>query len=206
MAEGIDSREVEVNRKLFDSVVSTVGLVVALVILAAGGLVIWGSTFVNGQVHNQLASQKIFFPPKGSAAIKGPQFAAMQKYAGQQLVTGSQAETYADHFIAVHLSEVAGGKTYAQVSSEALANPSNAKLAAQADTLFKGTTLRGLLLNAYAFGKMAQIMQIIAIVFFAGGGVLLVLAGLGYWHAARSKPEQRIFARSVEEEREEAAA
>ena len=41
----------------------------------------------------------------------------MRQYAGQQLTTGAQAETYADHFIAVHLKEIGGGKTYAQLSA-----------------------------------------------------------------------------------------
>ncbi len=158
-------------------------LLVAIVLLATGGLLVWGHSFVNSQVHNQLAAQKIFFPPKGSPAIKGPQFAAMQQYAGQQLVTGPQAATYANHFIAVHLSEVAGGKTYSQVSSEALANPNDATLQGQVATLFKGTTLRGLLLNAYAFSKLGQIAGIASYVLFGGAGILLVLAGLGFVHA-----------------------
>ena len=48
------------SRKTFDVVVSTTGLIVALVLLVSAGLAIWGSTFVNGQVHEQLASQQIF--------------------------------------------------------------------------------------------------------------------------------------------------
>jgi len=174
-----------VNRKVIDYLVSSAGLIVAIVLLAVGGLMVWGQTFINDQVHDQLAAQKIFFPPKGSPAIKGPQFAAMQQYAGQQLTTGPQAQTYANHFIAVHLSEVAGGKTYAQVSAAALADPTNTTLQGQADTLFKGTTLRGLLLNAYAFGKVAQIAGIAAIVSFVGGGILLVLSILGFVHGRR---------------------
>ena len=173
------------NRKVIDYLVSSAGLIVAIVLLAVGGLMVWGQTFINGQVHDQLAAQKIFFPPKGSPAIKGAQFAAMQQYAGQQLTTGPQAQTYANHFIAVHLSEVAGGKTYAQVSAAALADPTNTTLQGQADTLFKGTTLRGLLLNAYAFGKVAQIAGIAAIVSFVGGGILLVLSILGFVHGRR---------------------
>lgn len=173
------------NRRVIDYLVSSAGLIVAIVLLAVGGLLVYGQVFVNNQVHNQLASQKIFFPPKGSAAIAGPQFAAMRQYAGQQLTTGAQAETYANHFIAVHLSEVAGGKTYSQVSAEALANPTNTTLKAQEATLFQGTTLRGLLLNAYAFGTVATIAGIAAIVSFVGGGIMLVLSILGFVHGRR---------------------
>jgi hypothetical protein len=112
----------------------------------------------------------------GCAALERP------GYAGQQLVTGPQAATYANHFIAVHLSEVAGGKTYAQVSAAALAAPTNATLKTEAQTLFQGTTLRGLLLNAYAFGTVGKMAGIAAIVAFVGGGVILVLSILGFAH------------------------
>jgi hypothetical protein len=173
------------NRKVVDYLVSSAGLVIAVVLLAVGGLMVWGHVYIDHQVHNQLASQKIFFPPKGSKAIAGPQFVAMQKYAGQELTTGAQAQTYANHFIAVHLSEVAGGKTYSQVSTAAMAAPTNATLQGQKTTLFQGTTLRGLLLNAYAFGTMATIAGIGAIVSFVGAAILLVLSVLGFVHARR---------------------
>ena len=193
------------NRKTVDYLVSSAGLIVAVVLLAVGGLMVWGHVFIDNQVHSQLASQKIFFPPKGSPAIAGAQFAALQKYAGQQLSTGAQAQAYANHFIAVHLSEVAGGKTYAQVSSAALADPKNLALQGQKTTLFQGTTLRGLLLNAYAFGTVATIAGIGAIVSFVGAAILLVLSGLGFVHARRVG---RAFEAqtAVEEQREARAA
>ena len=173
------------SRKTTDRVVSSAGLLIAVVLLVAGGLMVWGHVYIDHQVHNQLAAQKIFFPPKGSPAIAGAQFVAMQKYAGQQLTTGAQAETYANHFIAVHLSEVAGGKTYAQVSAAAMAAPTNTTLKTEEATLFQGTTLRGLLLNAYAFGTVATIAGIGAIVSFAAAAILLVLSGIGFAHAQR---------------------
>ena len=173
------------NRRIIDLLLSWTGLVVAVVLLVAGGLLLYGSSFVKDQVHDQLATQKIFFPPANSAAVKGPQFAAMRQYGGQQLLTGPQAETYANHFIAVHLSEVAGGKTYSQVSAAALADPKNAALQGQVDTLFRGTTLRGLLLNAYAFWTVGVIAQFMGIVSLIGGLVLGVLAALGFTRARR---------------------
>jgi hypothetical protein len=173
------------NRKVFDFLVSWAGLVIAVVLLAVGGLMVWGHVYIDHQVHNQLAAQKIFFPPKGSPATAAAPFAAMRQYAGQELTTGAQAQVYANHFIAVHLSEVAGGKTYAQVSSAALAAPTNTTLKTEEQTLFQGTTLRGLLLNAYAFGTVATIAGIGAIVSFVGAAILLVLSGLGFAHARR---------------------
>ena len=169
-----------IMRKLIDILVSPGGLLVAITLIVLGGFLFWGNTFVNNQVNDQLAAQKIFFPAKGSPAIKGPQFAALQRYAGQQLLTGPQAKAYADHFIAVHLSEVAGGKTYSQVSAEALAKPNDATLAGQVATLFKGTTLRGMLLDAYAYGTMGNIAGIAAIVCFVFAGIWLILSGFGF--------------------------
>jgi hypothetical protein len=123
------------------------------------GFAFWGSGFATGQVQTQLAAQKITFPAAGSASLKAlpaADAAAMTVYAGQQMTTGAQAETYADHFINVHLNEIAGGQTYSQVSAAAQANPTNAKLAGQVQTLFRGETLRGLLLNSYGWWQAGQ--------------------------------------------------
>ena len=158
----------------------------------AGGLLTWGHNYITSQVHNQLAAQKIFFPAANSAAVAAPEFKAMRQYGGQQLTTGAQAQVYADHFIANHLKTIGGGKTYAQLSTEAQAQPNNAALAAQVNTVFKGETLRGLLLNAYAFGTMATIAGIAAIVAFAAA-VMLVLSGLGLVHARRTSPATEIL-------------
>ena len=99
---------------------------------------------------------------------------SVSQYAGQQLLTGQQAEAYADHFIAVHLSEIGGGKTYSQLSTEAIAQPNNTALANQVATVFKGTTLRSMLLNAYGWWKVSQITYIAALMSFALGGLALI--------------------------------
>jgi hypothetical protein len=116
----------------------------------------------------------------------------MRQYGGQQLTTGAQAEVYAGHFIASHLKAIGGGKTYAQLSAEAIAQPANATLAAQVATVFKGETLRGLLLNAYAFGTMGMIAGIAAIAAFIAAAVMLILGGLGLKHARRTSPAAEI--------------
>jgi len=138
-------------------------------------------------VHQQLAAEQIYFPAANSPAVAGPQFKEMRKYGGQQLTTGAQAEVYADHFIKIHLQESGGGKTYAQLSAMSIADPTNAKLTAQVATAFKGETLRGLLLNAYAFGTMATIAFIAAIAAFVAAGLMLVLSGLGLVHIRRTR-------------------
>jgi hypothetical protein len=181
------------RRRTFDALATTVGLVLAVILLAAGGLMLWGHSFVDSQVHNQLVAQKIVFPPNGSPAIKAPEFAAMHQYAGQTMSNGAQAEVYADHFIANHLKVIGGGQTYAQLSAKALAAPKNLKLAGQVDAMFKGTTLRGMLLNAYAFWKMGELALWAAIVAFVGAGLLLILSALGYAHLRRVSPTAEVF-------------
>src|SRR5262249_10567857 len=112
------------RRRAFDIIVSSVGAGLVVVVLAAGALAMWGDSFASSSVRDQLTAQQIYFPPAGSDALKAPEIGKyLDQYAGQQLTTGQQAEVYADHFIAVHLSEIAGGKTYAQVSTAAQADP-----------------------------------------------------------------------------------
>ncbi len=173
------------KRRTFDLLASVAGLFLAAVLVVAGSLLFWAHNFVGNEVHTQLAAQQIFFPPKGSQAIAGADFAPIRKYAGQQLSTGAQAQAYADHFIAIHLKKIGGGKTYSQLSAESQANPSDAKLAATVQTVFRGETLRGLLLNAYAFGTMGVIAGIAAIAAFVAAAVMLVLGLLGLGHSRR---------------------
>ena len=177
------------RRNTFDLITSSVGLLLAVLLLVAGGLLFWAYNFINTQVQQQLTEQQITFPAANSAALKALPAAdasAMKPYAGQLMSNGAQAKTYADHFIAVHLKEIGGGKTYSQLSAQSQANPGNAALKAQVDTLFQGNTLRGLLLNAYAFWQIGQIALIAAIVAFAAGVIMLVLAVLGFWHRRRT--------------------
>ena len=186
------------RRKTFDAVAIIAGLVLTVVLAIGGGLLLWGHSVVNTDVHNQLAAQKIVFPAAHSPEIKAlpaSDATAMKQYAGQTMTTGAQAETWADHFIAVHLNEIGGGKTYSQLSAASLANPKNAALAAQVQTVFRGQTLRGMLLNAYGWWQMGQIMLISAIVAFCAAGLFLILSGLGLWHLRRAMPETEVFPR-----------
>jgi hypothetical protein len=182
------------RRRAFDTILATGGLMVTIVLLVAGGLLLWGHSFANSNVHNQLAAQQIYFPPTGSPALASPDIGPyLNKYAGQQLTTGPQAQAYADHFIKVHLGKVAGGQTYAQVSTKALANPNDATLNAQVQTLFRGETLRGLLLSAYAFWKFGEIALWAAISAFILAGVMLILSLLGFAHLQRDTETEEVF-------------
>jgi len=184
------------RRKTFDAIATMAGLVLAVVLAVGGGLLLWGHSVVSTDVHNQLAAQKIVFPAASSPEIKALPAAdatAMRAYAGQTMTTGAQAQAYADHFIGVHLGEIGGGKTYSQLSAAALAQPHNTKLAEQVATIFKGTTLRGMLLNAYGWWQMGQIMLVSAIVAFGAAALFLILSGLGFWHLRRTGPESEVF-------------
>jgi hypothetical protein len=183
------------RRRAFDTILTTGGLMVTIVLLVAGGLLLWGHSFANNNVHDQLAAQQIYFPPKGSPALASPDIGPyLNKYAGQQLTTGPQAEAYANHFIKVHLGKVAGGQTYAQVSTKALANPKDPTLDAQVQTLFRGETLRGLLLSAYAFWKFGEIALWAAIAAFVLAGVMLILSFLGFAHLRQDTETEEVFA------------
>lgn len=187
------------RRRTFDVLAGVAGLVLAAVLLVAGGLLLWGHNFVDNQVTTQLTAQKIVFPAKTNAEFKAlppADAAAMGQYAGQTMTTGAQAKVYADNFIAFHLSKMGG--TYSQLSAASLAQPSNAKLAALVDVVFKGTTLRGLLLNAYAFWQIGVIALWGAIVSFIGGGLLLILSALGFIHSRRVSPAEEFMPKHTE--------
>src|SRR5580698_9429928 len=181
------------RRRTFDILVSVAGLFLAVTLIVSGLLLTWAHNFIGNEVRTQLTAQKIVFPAAGSPAIKAPEFAAMRQYAGQQMTTGAQAEVYADHFIANHLKVIGGGLTYSQLSAKAIAQPNNAKLADQVNTVFRGETLRGLLLNAYAFGTMGTIAGIAAIAAFIAAAVMLLLSGFGLFHARRVAPGTEIL-------------
>ena len=184
------------NRRTFDTLLSSVGVLLTAALLIAGVLFFWGYSFANNNVRQQLTAQKIFFPPKGEATASPEIGPYINKYAGQQLVNGAQAEAYADHFIAVHLKEIAGGKTYAEVSTLSRQNPDNQELAGQVQTLFRGETLRGLLLQAFAFWKMGQIAFLGSIASFALAGLMGLLSILGFWHVRKASPSDQVFSRA----------
>jgi hypothetical protein len=168
------------------SLTAIAGFALAAILLVAGGLLLWGSTYVHNEVHNQLAAQQIFFPPKAAFAhakagteITPSMIPSVSQYAGQQMVTGQQAESYADNFIAVHITNMTGGKTYAQLSEASLAQPNNVKLAGEVATVFKGESLRSMLLNAYGWWKVSQITYIASLIAFGLGGLTLLTSLFG---------------------------
>jgi hypothetical protein len=192
------------RRKVFDLLASAGGMLIVVVLVVAGGLLTWAWTYTNSTVHHQLAVQKIYFPPKAAFAhpkagteITPSMIPNVSQYAGQQLLTGQQAEVYANDFIAVHLSEMPYHGVYATISGIAYtAKPGSAhaaKLSALEQTSFQGTTLRGLLLEAYGFATLGVIAFWASIASFCLAFIMAVMVGLGFWHARCTPSEAELL-------------
>ena len=185
------------NRKSFDKIASVIGLLLAGFLIILGGILQFGGNFAAEQVATQLKPQAITIPadngdPKASADVKK----FFVDNADKVMTTGKQAQMYADHYIGFHLSAMptyAAASTENRVAAGALAaDPTNAELqakskqaAATVETVFKGQALRGMLLNAYAFGMLGDIAIVASYVTFAGGLLFLILALLGFAHLRR---------------------
>ena len=150
---------------------TSVATFAAAAMMIVGVLAVLGGTYDKQVVRDQLTPQKISFPPANSPAL----LPGIKQYAGQQVVNGGQAKAYANDFINVHLKEIAGGKTYAEVSAAAMADPKNAKLAEQKASLFQGETLRGLLLNAWGWSVVGTVATLAGVVLLGLGAILLLL-------------------------------
>ena len=187
------------RRKTFDWLLTAGGAMLTIVLIVAGIFLTLSANFANSNVHDQLAAQQIYFPTKtafehakAGTEITPGMIPYLEKYAGQQLLTGAQAEAYANHFISVHLSEMPYGGVYSKISAAAMANPKDASLQSLVNTSFKGTTLRGLLLEAYAFSVFGQIALWAAIAAFILAVVMLFLVIFGFAHARRVPAEVTI--------------
>jgi len=191
---------VALKRRSIDKVLVAFGIVATVVFVIAGVLLSWGYNFSDDYVTNELTAQNITFPPAEALTEDGR--TDLLEWAGQPLTTGKGAEAYAS-FINGHLEDIAGGLTYAELggvereaagavtaATEAGAPQSEIdELQATADgvsgqrnSLFKGETLRGLLLSAYAWSTVGTIAGIAAIGAFIAAAVMAILTALGVVH------------------------
>jgi hypothetical protein len=189
------------RRKTFDLLASAVGIGLTLTLIVAGALLMWAAVFTNNEVHSQMAKQDIVFPAAAAFAHAKPGTEItpgmkpyLLKYAGQEMLTGAQAEAYADHFIAIHLSEMPYHGVYSKVSAASMANPTNAALAAEVQTTFRGTTLRSMLLEAYGFSFFGTIAFVASIVSFVLAALMLALSVVGVVHMWRVPVTAEVFA------------
>jgi hypothetical protein len=187
-------------RSSFDKLISWTGLVLAAVLLMAGGLLTYASTFIGDQVDEQLTMQDITMPEgEALASLPKDDAAALKQYAGSPLDTGPEAKAFADHYILAHMMASSEGKSYSTVSGEQRALASDpaadpekvAELTALKETMLNGNTLRGMLLFGYAFATMGTIAGIAGIAAFAGAGALILLFIAGLVHARKAEATEK---------------
>lgn len=160
-------------------VFTALAVVAAVAFAGIGSLAWWTHSFTTNMVTKELGEQKIYFPAAGSQGFTAAEFPDVQKYGGQLVDNGDKAKAYANGYIKRHLEKVAGGKVYAEVSAEAMKDPTNETLQKQKATLFQGETLRGILLgNGYAFGTMGQIAKLVAYIAFVASALAFIAAAL----------------------------
>ncbi|GAB2768249.1 hypothetical protein ACXR8F_14450 [Terrabacter sp. AAH1] len=177
-------------RKTLDKLISWTGLILAAVLVVAGGLLTYASSFVADNVKQQLSQQNITMPAAAALETQEQKDALLQ-FAGQKMENGAQAKAFADHYILVHMNTQSNNRTYSEVSGEFIKlskdpNADQAQVKALGElrqSLFMGNTLRGLLLNAYAFGTMGTIALYAGIGAFIAAAIFLVLGLLGLRHA-----------------------
>jgi hypothetical protein len=195
---------IALKRRTIDSVLIGFGIVATVVFAVAGGLLTWGNNFSADYVGDELASQNISFPSAEALTTEGR--TDLLEFADQKLDTGKEAEAYAS-YINGHLEESGGGLTYAELGTPERAAKTAVTAAteagepqatidelqttadgitAQRNTMFKGETLRGLLLSAYAWSTVGMIAGLAAIGAFIAAALMAILVGLGMVHHHRA--------------------
>lgn len=191
------------KRRTFDRIVTFVGFGVAIIFLAGAALLNWGSSFAKQSVTDQLSNQNIAFP--AVEAMPAETKDQLAKWAGKQVTTGEMARDYSDLYIWEHMKASAQaviGKpaTYSEVSGQYMAlvrsgkgDPAEiAKLGELRQTLFMGNTLRGMLLQAFAFWQLGLIAGYASIALLVGGVVMLLLSIAGLLHLRRTPEDAMI--------------
>ena len=197
-----------VRRRTIDRILIGFGIVATAAFAIAGGLLLWGNQFSNDYVSDELSSQNITFPTAEALTEEGR--TDLLDYAGESLTTGEQAEAYAS-YINGHLEGIADGATFADLGgperaakaavADAVAadapqsdidelQATAAGITAQRDSLFRGETLRGLLLSAYAWSTVGMIAGLAAIGAFLAAAVMAVLVIIGIVHYRRTPKDQ----------------
>ncbi len=191
------------KRRTLDVLFSLGGVVLAGLLLIAGLVLTSNASFANNYVKDQLTQQNITFKTADTLTAEEKESACVVKYAGQQLTTGKQAECYANEFIGLHLKSTAGGKTYAELGAVqtdlrtklAAAQKANdtaltadlqkqlTDVTAQRETVFKGETLRGLLLTSYGFSEFGAKAAQAALVAYLAAALMGLLSIAGFIHA-----------------------
>lgn len=198
------------TRKKLDLIFSIGGVLLALLLLVLGLVLRNQSTFAKSYVRDQMSAQQISFTPAAGLSDDEKTSSCLTKNAGKPLASGKQAECYANEYIGRHVKEINGGKTYSQTSGESRAARATADkalaadpeaqaskdldvaaktLAGKTDTLFKGETLRGLLLTSYGFSIFGERAGQAAMLALLAALVLLLASAAGLIHGMRKSSD-----------------
>lgn len=199
------------KRRTLDIIFSVGGVALAVLMVVLGLVATANANFAGDYVENQLVQQRITFTPADKLDDVESKADCLVSNGGQLLRSGKQAECYANEYIAYHLTKINGGKTYSETSSESRAartgatqaqknnDPNAAELDKQAvvlggkvETLFRGETLRGLLLTSYGFSVFGEKADQAAKVSFLVALVLTLASIAGFIHALRTPREETI--------------
>jgi hypothetical protein len=198
------------NRRTLDLLFSAGGIVLGALLLILGLVLNNQANFANGYVKDQLGAQKIKFTPAANLHGEQENGPCLLTYAETPLDSGKKAECYANKYIAFHMASSATeagveGATYATLGAEvtkaktAAADAKDAgqpteeldarvtQLSGLRDTMFKGETLRGLLLTSYGFSIFGDRAGLAANVCFAAFALMVLLSIAGFVHAATAK-------------------
>lgn len=203
------------RRRTLDILFSAGGVALAGLLLVLGTVMTSNANFSKNYVTDQLSQQNISFKPAAELTDEEMAAPCIVANAGKALTTGKQAECYANNFIGLHLKSTADGMTYADIgvpqgelraqvaAAQKAGDPGVADLQKQLadittkrETLFKGETLRGLLLTSYGFSVLGEKADQAATVAYAGVGILAILALFGFIHAFVT-PRNKGFAVAV---------
>jgi hypothetical protein len=201
------------KRRTLDVLFSAGGIALAGLLLVLGLVMTSNANFSKNYVKDQLSQQNIAFKPATALTDEEKQSTCLVRYAGQALTTGKQAECYANDFIGLHTKAIADGQTYADLgvpqsalkeevaAAEASNDPALAGLqqelatvTAQRESLFKGETLRGLLLTSYGFSVFGVKGEQVATVAYAVAALLALLSIAGFAHAFRTSKDEAFAA------------
>jgi hypothetical protein len=201
------------KRRTLDILFSAGGLALACLLVVLGVVMTSNANFAKNYVKDQLSEQNITFTPASSLSGEEKQSTCLVKYAGQPMTTGKQAECYANDYIGLHVKSIADGQTYADLGTperELKAKVDAAKtsndpalpalqeqlttMSAQRESLFKGETLRGLLLTSYGFSVFGVKGGQVATVAYIVAALLALLSIAGFVHAFRTSKEKAFAA------------
>jgi len=198
------------KRRTLDFLFSAGGLMLAGLLLVLAIVMTSNANFSKNYVKDQLSQQKITFKPAAGLTAEEKELACVVKNAGLPLTTGKQAECYAS-YIGLHTAASADGRTYATqgdfisglraelAAAQKITPPDGVKVAdlgtritaatAARESLFKGETLKGLLLTSFGFSVFGVKAGQAATVAYIVAGLLALLSLAGLAHALKTSKD-----------------